>query len=496
METKESKRGQKLYYYLSRLSPKELKDFHAYLSSPLLGNSAQMARMLLTIEAEVLARGGRVIDADIFQAEFFPDQALDEGKRKYIRIRLVQLLDRLLDFAAFMEYKSDTNAQHLSLLKTMYTRGWEKYFERTYQEIEAMPPKKDFGEYHLYRMRREIVRNEFFTAKASSAQETNLEETAKRIDACMILFTLKNACAILVNQIHWNMKIDTRFTAQVLEYAKQEPFSNSLEITAYAETYQMLKAHAESQALAREHFLKIKLILKEPTELDKSESRDLFGMAHNFCTWSIQQNKLEFVQEIQELYQDALSSNILTSEGMIVKKLYFTIVSQMCKYGEITWSSKFVEDWKDKIVEDTDRSTYFVTRSLVHLQLGEYDKAIEILHPRIGLINDEIIGINARIYFCQALWNKREFQWLSFQLEAFRQFILRAMQNNKSQKIRYLRFLEIFNKMCQAQLGKPDLILLKLKKIKDSVESNNETSKYFWLYKILATSVENFGRKN
>lgn len=490
MRSNESKRGKKLYYYLSRLDAKELKDFHAYLSSPLLGNSPQMARMLLVIQREVLGTGRKTIDADLFQEEFFPDQALDEGKCKYIRIRLVQMHSKLMDFAAFMEYKSDTNAQHVHLLKAMHTRGWEKYFERTYHEIEAMPPKKDFGEYHLYRMRREIVRNDHSTSKEAKLINTNLPECMLRIDSYIIFVSLKYACATIAAHLDGNVNIETRFDGLAIKHAEMHPFSNIPHIQAYAHIRQMLMSLLVDSIDGKFHFAMLKMIIAKQEGFDIGEIKDFFAFANNFCVFSIKRGDNSMVPELRALYNETTRAGIFSVGGMIERITFFSIVAQMCKLGEYDWSARFVDHWKGKIAADTDDLAYYTNRAYIHLVNQEYSKTIEILYNRVNLIDDPQLRGNARLFLWRAIWATGDYQWLLSNIEAQRVETSRNKRSPKDGKDVYKRFMTLFAKMCKAQLGNPDKAVAKLEKIRSSIEDNGETNRFFWLYRALKEELQ------
>ncbi len=490
MEEKESKRGQKLYYYLSRLHEKELKDLHAYFNSPLLGNSPQMARMLLTIQAQVLGTDRKTIDADLFQAEFFPNEPLDEKKRKYIRIRLVQLMSKVLDFVAFMEYKEDTNAHHVHLLKAMHTRGWEKYFERTYQEIEAMPPKKDFGEYHLYRLRREIVRNDHLASKARTVQETNLEETAERIDIYSVFLALKYGSAVIHGNLGTKTTISLKYTEDSIACATTQPYCEILEVRAYYHAYQMIARMDDEPMAAKNHFEELRNILACPEVLDKSEYTDWLGMAVNFCVTSIAKGNSEYITVIRDLYTEALGTGNLTVGGMIPLAIFQSIVIRMCKLDEYAWSAKFVETWRGKIAGDKDDLNYFLFRAYIHLLNKEFDRTIELLYNKIGAIEEVTANLTARNYLMRAALAIKEYQWLIAQLEAYRQYVLRHKHLSKKNKAIHLKLAELYTKVAKAWIGNPDKTKQKLESIKQSLISNNETSTYFWFYRTLLDEIE------
>jgi hypothetical protein len=496
MEILENKRGQKLYYYLSRLNEKELRDFHAYLSSPLLGNSPQFARMLLTIQERVLATNRSSIDADLFQEEFSPGGPLDEKVTKYIRIRLVQMLDKFMDFTAFMDYRADRNAQDIHLLKALHTRGWEKYFLKVHEEVEARPPIKKDGEYHLYRLWRAVVKGDFLAERRPIGEEKEAKSIVERLEIFLTHLTLKYASAEKNESMGGTASVVFHFIPATLEYFQQNKHKMHRETTGYYHAYRMFTPAPKGTNSTNEPFEHAKAVLVDDLTTDKSEKKDLFAFLINHCLREIRMGDSSFRMQRLQLYEFALKTGIISDGGRISKAIYKNIIVNMCQLGEIEWAEKFLEEWKDRIAGDRDHLGYYNNLAHILFHKKEYEKAIEVLYNRVTLYEDAPYGLSARTNICRALWHIKDYEWLLSNLEAMRQFIGRVEDLAGPEKIGYDNFIRYLSRMATAIQKVRETAHKKLLLIEAELVNKKLNERMKWLYTSLVAEIESISPKN
>jgi hypothetical protein len=495
METQENKRGQKLYYYLSRLKEKEIRDLHDYLQSPLLGNSPQFARMLLTIQEKVLATERTTIDADLFQEEFSPGQPLDAKTTKYIRIRLVQFLDKVLDFASFMDYRSDRNARDIHLLKAMRTRGWEKYFTKVHAEVTAVPPIKADGEFLIYRLWQMVILEEFLTERTFIGNEMGIENIQRAIDELFIHIKLKYACSAINEKINANKIYSFWFSEEFLKIASEYSWKHSPETNAYYHTFLMLKSFEDDSIDGDVHFDLILQFLNSSDGIDPSEYLDCFIHANNYAQKKIRNGHSAFKKKKTLLYDCVLQSEALLETGMITSGFYKNTILSACGIGEIQWAENFLEEWKDRIAGDRDYLAYYHNKATIHFHRKEYDQTLDLLYNRVHCYEDAPYGLAVRVNICRALWEKGEDQWMISNLEAMRQFVNRLDNLGKSEKQGNMKFVNYLSRMGQARLGNPDKVFKRLLKIWKEMEAKKDHLRMVWVHKALVSELEKFDPK-
>lgn len=480
-EVPQNKRGQKLYYYLSRLSAEDLDNFCHYLQSPLLGNSPQMSRMVRTIQGRVLGTDRVTIDADIFEEEFFPDQPLDEKKTKYIRIRLIQLQDKLMDFLSFMDYRQDRNARDIHLLKSLYKRGMEKHFEKIHADIEAQPPVKADGEYLMYRLWRIIVLNDFLTERTNGVQAENITEVHRRIELLYIHLRLKYGAAVILRRHDgdddWAM-IDVDFEIKipldVTDVLHQETVGYEIAYRIFKEL--SVDVEPETRDLeSLEDFLSGKLCH------DDSEARDLFTYAQTYCLLNIKMGRGKFRPWVSRVYERFFSSRVLHGSAMIPWKYYNNAIVNTIRVGNIDWADWFLEAYKNRIAGDSNGLIYTYNRSFIEYQKKNYKTAFELLYRLIGQFEEGEMSVMSKVLLIRILWDIGEFQWLLPVIDAFRQSLRRSNFLSRIQLENHQLFAKLMRRICSAKLGAPDKVQGAFAKVEAEILRLGKETVMVWL---------------
>lgn len=489
MEHSEGKRGKKLYYYLSRFTEKDLQDFHAYLSSSLLGNSPQFARMLLIIQEKVLNTERENIDADLFKEEFSPEQELDANKVKYIRIRIVQMHEKLLEFISFMDYRADPNAKDIHMLKALYTRGWDKYFVKIHAEVEKKPPFKKAGEYHIYRLWRAIVLNDYMAEAQSQHLLKSNQTLAKILDETIVYLKIKYITVANSNR-YLQGNIIPHLLLKEFEQLSEDPrFDQIHEITLYKTLNSLTKQTPQS------HIYKCTAIIDwiRTGEIeDQSEAMDTVGLLFNFLTFQIQ-NKIEQFQIIlTDLYKAIIAIDDFKNKERMGKSLYRNITMRLCRMNDQKSAMDITEKWKNRILGQISDEYYWHNLSIISFSKKEYRKTIEILSSRVKLYEEPVYAINSRLNICKSLWELGDYQWLDQNLEAFR-ISLRRVKGIPAKEIEAIRqFVNYLKKLSLAKTGTPDQYQPKVVQLKQEFDKNKLGIKNIWISQILDREIKNF----
>jgi hypothetical protein len=433
--------------------------------------------MLLTIQDSVLNTERDNIDADLFKEEFSPEADLDEKKIKYIRIRIIQMHEKLLDFISFMDYRSDPNAKDIHMLKALYTRGWDKYFVKIHAEVEKKPPFKKAGEYHIYRLWRSIVLNDYLTEATIDSSE-NLQSLVQTIDEVFATIKIKYIAATRINKIHTDRTFTQLLIPEIEQACLHEKLQNIPEIKIYSTLNEIITFRKKN--LVFECEMIIDQIAKSQIP-DNSEARDIFAILQSFLMSEIRKNNGEFQPVLVNLYKTILRTEYFTVNEKIPQTLYRNIVLRLCRMNETKWALEFTEKWKDKILGQKTDELYHHNLSIISFSQENYRLTINHLYQRINSYSEPIYIINSRLNICKSLWELKEYSFLFSNLEAFRISLQRIKGLPRAEKEALKIFILYLKKMARLKTGNPDKYSEKFLSLKNSFDTAHLGIKNTWI---------------
>lgn len=482
MAKSKGNRGHKLIYYLNRLGKKDKKQFRQYLKSPLLGNSAQGMAILDILEGKGTME---VIEPRWFKDEMIPESPMNEKKEHYIWVRLSVFMEKLQEFLAFLEYKGDPAAEKHYFLKACKDRGWEKFLLSGFHKAMRTLASSNGASTHRSRLELEILANDYLSTKATKDTDTRLGKVLDSLDSYFVLQKLTYACAAMNERMMWGEGPEPALLEPVLEHAGQGEAEMPANIQAYRHAFLMLRNTLAGEPAAESHFDRLLTIMNARNQLTRNEAVDLFTYAQNFCILQIHQKNRSYFQILRELYDGMLASGLILEKGLLSPNFYKNTVVLMCRIGEFTWTKNFIEAYRHKIGDDADGLAYRYNLAVLKFHQGAYAEVVSGLYHHIHLFENIYYGIGARIYLCKALWEQREFDWLTSTLAAFRQYLYRNKGLNSTDKARYVGFVKLLRQIVGATTGYPEKRQSLLREIEAGMKAAGEMDLYPWLVEIL-----------
>ena len=484
MKQSESK-GRKLITYLRAMDSDTRREFHGYLSSPLLGKSPQFATMLYILEEEALAGEKSTIDFGWFAEVIRPGEPMGPQKEKYIGIRLSQLQQKVYDFLAFKGFEKRPGLQAVLMLEQSIRRGNDLYLENLYQKMRLKLESPQSTDEFLHLLLLEEQMNNHLVNHAVNPGRNHLDQLEKALDQYLVLQKLKYGCANLVERRLGAQPRQSNLLTFILEAVEADLDNYPALIRCYYHVYRMLDALMRGEEGHEAEFRTFLALWKDDVIARLPEARDLFILGQNYCILQMQNGNLAYQEDLGELYVIALYSGIFDNANYLSPAGYKNCIEVLCKVGLISKAEEMCLLLK-KAIHPLNRELAFTyNQAVIRFFEGEYESVVEKLIPLLGKLNHLGYSFGARVYLARALFGMQDYERLLTSLHAFAQFIVRQQDSRPGEAEVYRRFISYLKKLVMAISSPNGEKEERLERLAQSLEENEEANRFGWLRRTL-----------
>ncbi len=416
------------------LSEKEQIRFKKFLQSPYFNHRQDV----LALFEQLRTLDNSITKNDIYK-KIYPDQAFDNLR---FNLLLNWFSERLEQFLAVEELRSDPHSEQLLRCCAFRKRGLARHFEHNAQQLHERlldAPQRD-ADYWLLEYRLQKERFAHWIVAPQDGQP-NLREVTGALTNFYLLENLK-----------WS---GTARSLENLTRAAQPP------VPLAAEALSMASDAADNPALALMHagfravqdpdneqcFRQLKDLLAAHVHLFRAaESRDLFMTAINFAIRRHNRGEKIYTREAFDLYRQALERGILLENGVLPKYTYINILNLAKLCGEHDWAAVFLEDCRVFLPETDRDNIYRYAKAVLHFRSSDYRAVLELL--REVEFPDVFIQIDARKMLVRSYFELGEWLPLSSLLDSFKAF-LRRRKDLGYHRDNYLNFVKFTQKMAK-----------------------------------------------
>lgn len=488
--SKGPKKGQKLLRLLESLDGSTLKEFHKFLQSPYFGKSPAALRMMEVLEKSVINRGYGYIPLEKFDKVISPEKELDDKKLEYIRIRLVDLQDRLLDFLAINRYRQRPEIRNRLLFEEAIERGWEYFIPGFYQKGLKSIPQQEGSERFSQQLQLEKTYNAHLSLQAVKGMDLHLDPVLEHLDSFYLLEKLKFSTAALNLKWIWKEEREIVLIDAVLDQVRHTYEQQSLIIQAYYHAYQMLFHAMQGTEESQTHFEKLVLLMENPLAFTPSDAHSIFLYAQNYCILRFHLGDRAFFVRLKQLYDQILSSGTLLKDGQLSAGFFKNTVNLMCRFGELSWVESFIESYKDRISGDSKGLAYIFNLAVLRFYQREFKETVRLLFPAITLFGEVLYAIGARTYLCRAFWEQKDWEGLLHSLYAFRQFIQRNADLPPGDRSNTRLFINYMEQITKAMTLPVAEVKAKLLRIHEKLHSSGEHLLLVWVSGVLDLEIK------
>lgn len=451
-----------IHILLNKLDKYDQNEFIKYLKSPFLNNSRQLQQFYNLLSKQAIPN-----DHTIWSI-LYPEKKFNPVRLRKLYSDLSKLLKQ---YFAHKIYMNDEWQIAWNKLVFFHTQKLNKNYAQLYQveknNIEGS--KRDIKHfYKLYKL--EELNNLFLSEQTDrKARQTNLPEILNNLDSFYLIAKLNYTCSLIAHSNVFEINYKPRFINEILTYLKtNKNYPFELEILFHI--YQMLITENRSY-----YDIVITLLDKHFNNISINQLKDWYTYLINFCVRKINSGKIEFVNELFDLYKILLDREIIMDNGKLSPWHYKNITSIGLRLKQYKWINQFLENYKFFLSHEHKENAYVYNMARLNYEMQEYKTALELLNKVKW--TDIFYALDSRMLLLKAYYELDEVDALYSHMESFSSFLKRNKNLTKDIKLVYHNFLSLVKKIISVQKTDDE----KIKHIEEKISELKALADINWL---------------
>ena len=454
--------------YLKYSSKKDIKNFQRLVNAEYL-NKPSNASSLIDNYYKYLVRHSKHPDILHIKKKVF-GESNKSSQQFYDTCH--QLLKLFKKFAIHSELESSPIHSQLNLLQYLRKKGMSDDFIKELDKINKSVDKSDLKdqEYHFNKYQIADNYNQFYLDQRTKRIDLSLQEKSDFLDSFYFSSKLKDCCEMISRENIQKVVFRKPHLDRILEIVEtDESLLNTPSIQVY--------------------YLIIQLFLKNMDKLYESafqytlENRHLFpneeqinilSYLYNYCIAQINQGNEDYLRKAHEADILFLDSKLLFNKNQFSQWKFKNICTIALRLKEYKWTESFINQFSQYLPINEQETAIAYNNAALNYELGNYKSALKTLNITEFKEITYILGaksIQLKIYHEQ-----NDTEALSYLVNSFSSFMKRNKQLSDNQKLTYLNFIQLTDKINQlknSKNSKNKATTLKAEIIQTSPVANN-----------------------
>ncbi len=412
----------KVVELLKTLSENELIRFEKFINSPYHNETK-----------EIIALYEALINSDMNggfnKSEYLTNYKWSDAK---FRKQCNEIITLLIDFITIEYRVSNKLIDDLAKYEAIISKNWIDYFRNKKNVINNHKiDKNSWTEIELARLyiilKKQIDSN-LLNPSDSLAVYAEIAQTRKEFMRQSELSTFID----LENFRHNNYFLTREILRSITPL-------NNIQFRLFRDVKKLLEGKQDN-----EHILKIKDHLLA-SNLDKDYSDKILTQCIGYLSTLINQGHLEVTSKIFDLYKFGIENDLLK----IYVGMYRNIAYLACREGEFDWALKFVENYKSKLLDETDQQTaYSFTKARTLWYAKDWEGVIRTL--RNVEYKDMTYNLLARSYILTCYYELDDYEPLDSLIKSFKVYLRRKRNVSKARKDSFYNFITALDHLMKA----------------------------------------------
>jgi hypothetical protein len=429
-----------LVLILRTLSKKEERELRKWLNSPAHNHREDVVTLFEYLMAGQHLYEEKFLEKERVFSRIFSNEPYDDAK---LRQSMHFLLKSVEEFLIYQEQQSDEVRARMALASVFRKRKLDRAFTKAIKAVEVQQEKANYrneqylrNEYLL-----QLEKYSFYDGKKRTT-EMNLQEVSDALDLTFVADKLRQGCLMIAHQSVYKAQYNIGLLEYIIEYVdRQKLMLHHPAIAVYFYGYKAITDESGKQ-----YFENLRQeIQKHRTSFPKSELRDIYLMAVNYCIRQANKfNDSELIREAFRLYRQGLENEILLENGVVSPFTFRNAVGAALRLKEYDWVEHFIHQYKKALPPDYRESFFLHSLARLNFEKGDYGSAMQLLAQTD--FDDTLINLNAKSMLLKIYYELDEYDALESLLESMRAYLKRkqlmgAYRSNYHNFIRFTRKL-------------------------------------------------------
>ncbi|MEL7534573.1 MAG: hypothetical protein AAFN10_24920 [Bacteroidota bacterium] len=356
---------------LRSLKKTERNRFLRFLRSPYHNTDEKLLEL-----TELLFQEETELSRENLDAQLFPGEAFE-----YTRISnlLSYITGHLEDFWVWERLQTQSVERKKYLLQTIKKRElydlFQKESDRLLRRLSRNAQPNEIDYFHLHWL--ELERDDYFLREGKRTDNQSLVNQIEALDRFYVISMLKNICQLVNRQNILQTEGIPYLQRAFIEYmqAHHTQYIDSPVIQAYF--YVLLCLTEENEPA---HYTSLKSFLRaDSDQLALEEQETLYQYARNYCIKQGNQGKTQYLNELFDLYQQMLASELIFTDGYLGHADFKNIVALGVRLGQFDWTEQFLSDIETRVQPEKRDNALAYNRAQLYFARGSYRSAMRLL---------------------------------------------------------------------------------------------------------------------
>ena len=405
----------KLYKIYSSLSMGEQKEFRKFIRSPIYNQHQEV--ILLADYFETAQKDTKILQREVAYSALFPNKSFNYNELRHLMSYLFKVLKKYL---IFLEMQVEEMESRILLCRALRKRNLEKMFTKERIESHQFQQNQPFRNTNFHYYNYLLASEEYqFRHQKTRSSESNLEELSNELATFFLSDTLRRSGAALSHSAFSKKEYPIKLLPEVMEHIEKNDYQNVPAISLYFNCYKAL-AEPENEV----YFQSLKTLLPQHlNNFPKSELRNIYLLAINYCIYKMNRGRNQFLREGFELYQSGLQNELLMENGFLSAYTYKNIAIIGLKLNEKEWVKNYLEKYKKYLRPENQENNYTLNLAHFYFRINNFQESMRLLQQTD--FQDVLHNLDARRMLLIMYFELREYEALDSLLESFTTFIRR-----------------------------------------------------------------------
>ncbi|MEM6317196.1 MAG: hypothetical protein AAF960_05970 [Bacteroidota bacterium] len=462
----------RLIEVLRTFSKKEVRDFKKWLLSPIHNQREDVVLLFEYLTNENCLNDDNLIKKEIAFPCIFPNERYDDAKMRQVMHFMFKNVE---EFLAYNSFNEDYVRKKISLAKVYRSKKLEKNFLKVTKEVEKNFQQSQVQDEEIlfkkFALEKEIYE---FQSSIKRTQGLNLQKLTDLFDESYISEKLRHGCLINSHKKVFKTEYAEGLLSEVTRYVSVNKLLDKPRIGAYFYLYRIT-----SKDGTEEDFYTLRGYMDKVQDFPKSELREIYLFAINFCIAQMNSGNEAFLEETFTLYKNGIERQIFLDNNILSRWTFKNAIVLALRMKEFEWVENFIENFHQYLEEKYRESFLYFNYAKLYYARGDYERALEVIQKYE--FSDILINLDTKTMLLKIYYETDEFKVLESLLESMRAYIQRkkvigyqkALYKNM---VRYTKKLLKVNPYSKAQK----------EKLRAEIKAAKPLTEKAWLLKQLA----------